>query len=625
MRLFEIHSAHNPRLAFFLWVFLVMFLFLGAGLAWRQLIQGKQYAAKEKHQSQRRILQPGSRGDILDRNGKLLVGNRPRFSAVVHLNELRPEFREEYIKQVREMRDSGQSRNRYTLQREARALVIQRHLDQINVLLGHAKKVDSRELERHFSARLLLPFPLIKDLTLEEYGLLTEQLSPQNPIQIYATSTRYYPYGSAAAHTLGYVVSTDMISPEGVPGSDLRTFSFKGKVGKSGLERYFDADLAGESGGEVWTVDPSGFQYNEPIAQKIPVKGKDLVVSLDIDLQIAAERALGDKKGAIVALEVATGEVLVLASKPDYDLSHFSPYLSNAVVKDINERGAWLNRATQGLYPPGSTFKIITALAALQRHIIHFQDTFNCPGVHRIGNVLFSCNARYGHGDADLAQAITDSCNVYFYKLGLETGIKTISAEARRFRLDQPTGIELPFETKKMIVPDREWKKKRGFGSWWPGDTANTSIGQGFLLVTPLQMATFVTALARGERFIQPTLKHRARPTSPSTVTPSIEPLNLPGGQYAQLIAAMQNVVETGTGKLARIDGLTIAGKTGTAQVRSRGKKLTLGWFICFAPVENPQIALCVMLEGVDPEDGYTGGGTAAPIAKTILEKYFAK
>ena len=622
MRLFEIHSSYNPRLAFFLLVFVSMFLFLGVGLAWRQLIQGKEYSVREKHQSQRRILQPGARGNILDRNGKLLVGNRPRFSAVVHLNELRSEFREEYIKQVRQMRDAGQSRSRYTLQREARAFVIQRYLDQLNVLLGHAKTVDSRELERHFSARLLLPFPLMKDLTLQEYGFLTEQLSTKSPIQIYATSARYYPYGSAASHTLGYVVSTDAISEEGVPGGDIRTFSFKGKTGKSGLERFFEADLSGESGGEVWTVDPAGFQYEEPVAQKIPIKGEDLTISLDIDLQIIAEKALGDKKGAIVAIEVGTGEVLVLASKPDYDLSKFSPYLPSAVVEDINERGAWLNRAIQGLYPPGSTFKMITALAALDKHIVNFQDTVNCVGVHRIGDLLFSCNARYGHGEVDLAQAITHSCNVYFYEVGVETGIKNISAEARRFHLNEPTGIELSYETKRMVIPDREWKKERGFGPWWPGDTANTSIGQGFLLVTPLQMATFMASLARGETFVQPTLRHNVSP-SPSAV--SSEPLNIPREQYAQLMAAMQNVVETGTGKLARIEGLPIAGKTGTAQVRARGKKLTLGWFICFAPVENPQIALCVMLEGVDPQDGYTGGGTAAPIAKTILEKYFAR
>ena len=622
MRLFEIHSSYNPRLALFLLVFASMFLFLGVGLAWRQLIQGKEYSVREKHQSQRRILQPGARGNILDRNGKLLVGNRPRFSAVVHLNELRSAFREEYIKQVRQMRDAGQSRSRYTLQREARAFVIQRYLDQLNVLLGHAQTVDSRELERHFSARLLLPFPLMKDLTLQEYGFLTEQLSTKSPIQIYATSTRYYPYGSAASHTLGYVVSTDAISEEGVPGGDIRTFSFKGKTGKSGLERSFEAELSGESGGEVWTVDPAGFQYEEPVAQKIPIKGEDLTISLDIDLQITAEKALGDKKGAVVAIEVGTGEVLVLASKPDYDLSKFSPYLHSAVVEDINERGAWLNRAIQGLYPPGSTFKMITALAALDKHIVNFQDTVNCVGVHRIGDLLFSCNARYGHGEVDLAQAITHSCNVYFYEVGVETGIKNISAEARRFHLNEPTGIELSYETKRMVIPDREWKKERGFGPWWPGDTANTSIGQGFLLVTPLQMATFTASLARGETFVQPTLRHNASP-SPSAV--SSEPLNIPREQYAQLMAAMQNVVETGTGKLARIEGLPIAGKTGTAQVRSRGKKSTLGWFICFAPVENPQIALCVMLEGVDPQDGYTGGGTAAPIAKTILEKYFSR
>lgn len=622
-KLFQIYPNSNPRLVFFYGVLALGLVILVGGLAWRQLIQGAEYRAREKRQNQRRILHPAPRGDILDRNGVLLAGTRPHYTAVIHLNELRSAFREEYIIRVRQARQSRATQSHSALQNSARGAVVQRYLDQINVLLGRSETINLRRLRRHFSWKLLLPFPLIQDLESKEYALLTEHLPIDSPIELYATGVRYYPYGPSASHTLGYVVSTEDISQEGVPGDDLRTFRFKGKTGKTGLERFFEANLLGLSGGEIWVVDPVGFQYDKPLQQQPPRKGNDLHISLDIELQRIAEAALGDKTGAIVALEVTTGKLLALVSKPDYDLNDFSPYISPETIQAINERGAWLNRATQGLYPPGSVFKVIVALAALRHGVTDFEESIYCAGSHRVGNLIFPCHHALGHGDVTLKEALIQSCNIYFYQIGLRTGVRAISAEARRFGLDQPTGIELPFEATGMIVPDPQWKQSRRREPWRPGDTANLSIGQGFLLVTPLQIATFMASLARGDTLSRPTLMNADAPLPPDHRTSGT--LGLPPSDYALLIEALKQVVETGTGRLARIQGLPIVAKTGTAQVRSKGHKLTLGWFAGFAPADEPQIALCVMIEGTDPDDNFSGGRTAGPIAKIILKKYFAQ
>ena len=621
-KIFRIYSRSNPRLVFFYGVLFLLSLTLAGGLAWRQLIQNAEYRAREKRQNQRRILHPAPRGDILDRNGDLLASSRPQYTATIHLNELRSAFREAYINRVREARQSGSDESRSALQNAARSAVIQDYLDTINVLLGRSETVNPRNVKRHFSWKLLLPFPLVQDLQPEEYALLTEQLPVDSPIELYAAGVRHYPYDSAASHTLGYVVSTEKLSHEGLPGDDLRTFNVKGKTGKAGIEYAFEANLLGLSGGEIWVVDPTGFQYDKPLQHQPPRKGDDLRISLDIALQQTAEAALGDKTGAIAVLDVATGEVLALASKPDYNLNDFSPYISSETIQSINERGAWLNRATQGLYPPGSVFKVIVALAALRHGVIDFEETVNCTGSHRVGNLIFPCHHAPGHGDVNLKEALTLSCNVYFYQVGLRTGVEALSAEARRFGFDQPTGIELPFETSRMIVPDPQWKKDRGLGPWRPGDTANISIGQGFLLLTPLQMATFMASLARGETLTTPTLIHSKEALPNKSAKTS---LDLPEADYTRLIKALQNVVETGTGRRAQIEGHSIAAKTGTAQVRFKGEKLTIGWFAGFAPAEDPEIALCVMIEGGNPDDNFGGGLTAAPIAKTVLQHYFER
>jgi len=596
---------------------------LVAGLAFHQIIEASKYRDAEERQNYRRILTPGPRGNIFDREGRLLVGNRPVFNAVVSLNELRKDFRAEYYEIVNQARAINQIINRNEINTRARANVVQRYLNQINLIIGRHESVNSQKLERHFSQSLLLPYPLVSDLQATEYARLIEQIPVDSPIQVITESARYYPYNSAAVHILGFVSASTEIPASEVPGEDLLTFTFEGKVGRSGLERSFDQYLQGTSGGEIWSVDPGGFQF-ERIEFRSPQKGHDLVTSIDIDLQVIAEEAMGQKSGAVVALDVNTGEVLAMASKPNYNLNDLSPFLSYTTDQTIRDEGGWLNRATQGVYPPGSTFKVITAIAALRNGIVDQHTVINCPGYYLVGRRSFRCNRHSGHGPENLIQSLRDSCNVFFYDRGIATGVENIAAESRRFHLHEPTGIELPGETHSMLVPDPAYKKKRFYESWSGGDTANLSIGQGFLLVTPLQMARVVASIAKNDLSIKPTLIR-----SGATLQKNVQQENgigLPPAQLQLIRDGMIAAGSSGTARLAGSPNMPIAGKTGTAQVRKDGQPTTLAWFIGYMPVDNPEIAIAVLIEGAPEQDtNYGGGSTAGPIAKKIFQTYTQK
>ncbi|MEN8735347.1 MAG: penicillin-binding transpeptidase domain-containing protein [Lentimonas sp.] len=640
MSLYDVHKGENPRILFFLWLVIACGGVLIIGLAWSQLIATNEFKEMEKRQTERRILKPGPRGDIYDRNGNLLVGNRPHYSAAVYLDDLRKEFRKEFVI-VRNQADAMLAQefqetplgkrpdkppiaNRIDCAWTARMNVIQRYVDQINQITGRQDTLAQSKVMRHFNEKLLLPLPLVEDLSPDHYARLIEQLHPKNsPIQIHTDTARYYPYGSAASHTIGYVQSINPDADE-IPSDGIKTYTFKKKRGRTGLERSFDEHLSGSTGTEMWRVDPLGFQDTR-LEMSPPKQGKDLITSIDIDLQIAAETALGERTGAVVALDVRTGEVLTIASRPDYDLNELSPFIPRTTFKKIDDRGAWLNRTLQLSYPPGSTFKLITSIAGLREGTFNTETEHDCQGVFPLGNRIFRCHSRYGHGMTDLAGAIEGSCNVFYYTEGLRMGIDVISAEAMRFGLDQKTGIEVPYETSRLVVPNKDWKRERIGAGWVPGDTANTSIGQGFLLVTPLQMATVIASIARGETRTIPTLKALSREEG-MQINHGGEPIGLTQKQYQKLWEGMQRVIgRDGTGRLAQIDGLPIAGKTGTADFRAHGKDVNLAWFVGFAPADNPQIAVAVMVEGTRASESYHGGSTAGPVAKDVFLKFADK
>jgi penicillin-binding protein 2 len=637
----ETYRPQHTRLLLFQALIAAMLLVLVGGLAYRQIIQYGDYGERERLQNQRRVLVPGPRGNVYDRDNRLLVGNRSRFAVTLFLDELRREFRREYIEVVRRYRESETSGDIMRSDRPspaqfeqiARAQVVQRYLDQINRLLDRDEKVDMRELNRHFQQQLLLPYILLDDLKPEEFARLIEQLPVQSPLQVYTSSTRYYPNGSAAAHVLGYVRTTDEVSGEDMSGEDLKTFAFKGTAGRDGLELQYDPLLQGETGSVIYRVDPAGFRVNPPLEKHAPRQGERLDISLDLDLQVAAEKAIDQfetLKGAAVALDVRTGEVLVLASKPDYDLNEFSPRLSAAAAQKIHETGAWTDLAIAGVYPPGSTFKLITAIAGLRSGLITPDGfTADCEGTMRIGNRTFYCDkspAGYAHhGIIALREAIAQSCDIFFYTVGLKIGPEAMAAEARRFHLDQPTGIDLPYEVRRMLIPDPAWKKRVKEEAWFAGDTANMAIGQGDVGVTPMDMACFVASLARGETTTRPTLLH-----DPHRARQHTEPIGLTPTQFAAIVDGMEGCTINGTGKIFAtptygIPGLRIAGKTGTAQTTRDGNKINIAWFVCFAPVENPQIAIAVAIEGDTPGEQFAGGHYSAPVAQAVLKAWFEK
>lgn len=634
--LVETHKGYDPRIITFYFIVALLLVVLVCGLAYQQIFRSDLYHDREQQQNQRRILTPGPRGNIYDREGRLLVGNRARFAVTLYLDELRKEFRHEYIhvrKNYRELGDKDMP-NAGQMELIARYAVVQQYLDQVNRALGRSEKVDATSLNRHFSQHLLLPYILLDDLTPEEYSKLVEQLPVQSPLQVYASSTRYYPYKSAAAHTLGYVTGNEDIAvAEDFPGAELKTFKMRGTEGKTGLEKSFESTLQGETGGSIYRVDPAGFRIEPPLEKRLPIQGKDIVTSLDIDIEKAAEAAMDktEMSCAAVMLDVSTGEVLAMASKPDYDLNDTSPHLKSEAAKSIEERGAWLNRATQGAYAPGSSFKILVSVAGMRQGTITGESTVDCPGFYLVGNRSFPCHDRHAHGHIDLSVAIEKSCNVFFYSHGLETGPMAIAEEARRFGFGKKTGIELPYETNSTLIPDPAWKKRMRHEDWQLGDTANFSIGQGFVLVSPLQMALFMASFARRETITHPTIIHD--PAHPRQMS---APIGISVADYAAIVEGMEQCTNTGTGKLLthspigngkfeRLEGLRVAGKTGTAQAPSPKGMINLAWFICFAPLDDPKVAIAIMVEGDTPGEETGGGRYAVPIAFDMLKTWWQK
>ena len=625
----EVYSKANPRIPFFYGLFGIAFFVLAFFLGVRQIYMHDYYTKRSDRQSLRRVIKPAARGDILDRNGTLFVTNKPRYSAVVFFNDINEEISREAAS-IRAVRRAQLARGEKlpdplpSSNSVARARILKKYTDKVNAILGTDYKHNVAEFEKHAWQRRLLPYPLIKDLTAREHAILAEALPIDSPVQIYTSSARYYPYGETAAHVLGFVTSNfDNIDATGIPGEELRTYSFAGEHGRSGVEKAFNDRLSGSNGAKIWVVDHMGYQY-ESIVDIPSKKGKNLTLSVDIGIQEAVEDAFGKRKGAAVVLDVKTGEVLAMASRPSYDLNTLTPFVPRTVNAEITQRGAWLNRATQGLYPPGSTFKIVTSLAALSEGVIVPETIITCNGGMKIGRRIFPCNNRHGHGNLDLTGALAKSCNVYFYSAGIDAKISSIHDTAEMLGLNSDTGIELLENSwRRTIIPDPEYKReKRPYdGVWSAGDTANTSIGQGYLLQTPVQMACMTASIAARRTRTKASVVHDPSRDG-SLAYHGAKPLPISDKNYNALLAGMRAAVERGTCRRAAIDYASVAAKSGTAQVNVSGKKLALAWMVAFSPIENPEVAVAVVVEGEEPGDA-SGGRTAGPIVREALTKYY--
>jgi penicillin-binding protein 2 len=575
-----------------------------AALAHHQLFRSEEYAAAAERQSLRRLLEPAPRGRILDREGRVLADTTDRVSAVIDLGALRSD-----------------------LTRSERLHVLQTELDRLNQLLARpASSLDAARLSRHLTRSRAFPFPLIETLTNAEAARLSSTLSPADPVRLQSTPTRTYPHGTLAAHLLGRV-RNNPIHAASVSDSALHTLASTELSGDSGLEKFHDTLLTGTPAETVRRLNALGYPVDAPLAASAATPGRDLTLSLDLDLQRAAETALeavtGSTRGSAVAIDVHTGEILALVSRPGFDLNAVSPAISAATKQQLDTSGAWLNRATQALYPPGSTFKIFTTLAGLRTNTLQPDTAVHCDGFVQIGNRRFPCHNPAGHGTLTLNRALAHSCNIFAARTGLAAGPEALAAEARRFHLAESTGLDLPAETSRMFVPDPSWKTHDNRGPWTDGDTVNLAIGQGFLRISPLQAACAMASLARRETLTVPTLL-RQPGRRPSGDRPA-EPLDISDTDYAALLTSLRNVVETGIGREAQVPGIKIAGKTGTAQIESPAGMKNVAWFIAFAPVENPKIAVAIALEGDTPGVEYTGAQHAAPIARELLGAYFDK
>jgi len=438
-------------------------------------------------------------------------------------------------------------------------------------------------------------------------------------LQVEITSARGYMYGQTASHLLGYLGKPSpkqLASPEY---SDIPQESF---IGQFGIEKTYDSILRGVAGKKIVEVDALGNVIRFVRLQK-PVRGNDIKLTIDINVQMEAERGLGEKAGAVVALEPDTGDILALASAPSFDPNLFVGGITYSDWKELldDPRKPLMNRAIQDQYPPGSTFKPVTALAALEDETVTDSTQFICNGSIYFGRI-FRCWKDGGHGIVDLYKGIVQSCDVYFYEIGKRISIDTIARYATALGLGRPTGVELESEA-SGVVPSTRWKLRTKKEKWYQGETLSVAIGQGYMAVTPIQAARMIATLVNGGKLYK---LHLVANDNANTKPESIVELN---PVHVEMIKrALVGVVynNNGTGGAARSNIVSIGGKTGTAQVIGGAVKekdladqyKDHAWFVAFAPQNNPKIAVSVLVE-----HGGHGGSAAAPIAKNVIETYF--
>ena len=542
------------------------------------------------------------RGAIFDRNGILLVDNRPGFTVSVLRQEI--EDREQLF------------------------------LDLVRLL-----EVDETDIEEHWQKGQGLPryrpLPLIEDVGRQAMEIVQEHSIDLPGILVEVKPFRAYPNGEMGSHLFGYLGE---VTEEELSQAEFSSYRSGDMVGKTALERLFENRLRGIDGQKRIEVNVRGRELRQ-VTTVDPLPGKNLYLTIDARLQKAAEDALGDRAGAVVALDVNNGEILAFVSKPNYDPAWFARGISSDEWRTLMDdpRHPMTNKVLRGQYPPGSTFKMAVALAALEAGSITPATRVQCDGSMKLGSYEFRCWKKGGHGSVDLKTAIKESCDVYFYRVGLETGIDRIASVARRLGLGQLTGF--PFGGERGgLIPDRAWKKHRFGTSWYDGETVISSIGQGFVLATPLQLVTMTASLANGGTVWKPQIVEKVINIEGDTdwffQPEKLSETSWPKGILNAVRKGMEAVVNEagGTAWRSRLESVRIAGKTGTAQVVRRKddneeapdddqipyQYRDHALFVSYAPAENPRIAVAVVVE-----HGGHGSSAAAPVATAIYETYF--
>ncbi len=576
---------------------LIIFLILIGRLFYLQILKGEYYRHLSENNRIRVYRIQAPRGLIKDREGRIIASNRPSFDLVFMPSEIRnPRAAAKILSPVINMKE-----------------------EEIESIIEEAKEEASFRITR-----------LKRDITMNEVSFVESNRLDLPGFFIVSQTVRNYPYLTVLSHLTGYIseITKKELQSEEYSGYKMGDF-----IGKYGIERIWDKTLRGIDGGRQVEVDAFGREIS-PIKEVEPIPGHDLKTTVDLDLQIVAEEAMQGKNGAVIAMDPRNGEILVMLSHPAFDPNEFIAGISREKWLNIieNPDKPLMNRCIQGIYPPGSTFKLVTAIAGLEEGVIMPDTILYCPGYYPFGNRNFKCWKEKGHGSVNLHRAIVESCDVYFYQVGLRTGVDTLSHYARMLGLGVQTGIGLLNE-KDGIIPSSSWKRLVLGEDWFEGETLSVAIGQGYTSITPIQLLTLVSAIANGGKVYMPIIVSeivsREGFLLQKYLPTIVRELDINPSTLEIIRDAMYGVVNQphGTGWSARLPDVEVGGKTGTAQVisydsrRNGGTKLDdHAWFISFAPVKGPELAIVVLVE-----HGGHGATAAAPIARKILSAYFEK
>lgn len=570
-------------------VFGMGLLHLGVRLREVQVEDSAAYSYASARQSVRRVRLAGLRGRILDRNNRVLADNRMSVSIVCH-----PVYF-----QRRTWKETTEG--------------ISAAINGCAAVVGKPSPLTAHRIRRHVDQALALPLFVWNDIGPDELARFVEHERDLPGFGLVEVGERVYPCAAAASHLLGYVGREHIASDAG---DERFHYSFPELCGRAGVEAYYDSYLRGVPGEKKVLVDARGFAMREWTVIE-PQRGPDLKLTIDLFIQRLAERELMGVQGACVVLNPQNGEVLALASAPGFDPNAFVPVLSqklyDSYAKDPSK--PLLNRASGGTYAPGSIFKPVTALAGLAAGY-PAGERYCCDGLFEIGDMVLHCSSRWGHGELDMRHALMKSCNPFFCNLAADIGTNALLRAARAFGLGSKTGLDLGTDN-AGVVPDADWKQKKYREKWYVADQIQMSIGQGMLLVSPLQMALVAGAIGTGQLVI---------PHLNSVVESPSRPLPFTESQLSVVRDGMRMVVAgDGAGRGTGWRGgdrvrVAVSGKTGTAEVGSGKTRRKNTWFIAYAPSERPTVAIAMVVE-----NGESGGGTTAPKVRNILAGIFGE
>jgi penicillin-binding protein 2 len=549
-----------------------------------QGVQGAEYASLAENNRLRRLPMDPSRGVIQDRFGHVMASTRPSLDLLLR-REGSPDL---------------------TIQLKRLAAVVDRPLAELQ-----------EELNAMRSRPLFEPLVVREDVALDQVAVIEARRELYPSVELHQSARRHYPHADIPFHAIGYVGEVSESQLAGGEGVLARGDI----VGKSGIERSYDERLRGRRGWKLVSVNNLGRRMGESWVERSPDHGAELRLTVDMELQRELMEAMEGETGAGVFMDPWTGEVLAIASSPAFDPNMFADGISHDAWKEITEDSSrpLHDRAIASFYAPGSTFKVVMAVAGLETGTVTTKDRRFCNGSTTIYGRRRLCWKRGGHGWVDIHKALAESCNVYFYHLGKELGIEPITKYAGMFGIGRATGIDIPGE-ESGILPSNEWKMRVQREQWYPGDTISVAIGQGLLAVTPVQMATLISSVATGGKMTQPRLLLDGASDSRT--------LRISDRTMEIVREALRLTVTAGTGRAATGGKFTVSGKTGTAQVYKHSAGIDSdklpkaerdhAWFVGYAPADAPEIAFAVIVER-----GGHGGTSAAPMVRRVLEVFF--